>query len=216
MDTRFKNDSVFVVAGPSSSGKTVFVTKLIRYKNQLFREPIPDVKWFYSGEGGQPPSGVTAIRGLVDGWTSHINPYDMVVIDDLLIETAGNKTLTAAFTRLAHHKPCTLVYITQNLFHKSADSRTRTLNMHYLVLMKNPRDATQISYIARQMYPKASTALVGAYQSVTSNTPYSYLLFDFHQETPPALRIRTKIFPTDVTHPVFIINTPTADLHGKK
>ena len=38
MDVRLKNESVLVVAGPSSSGKTVFVTKLIRYKNQLFQQ----------------------------------------------------------------------------------------------------------------------------------------------------------------------------------
>ena len=174
------------------------------------------MKWYYSGDGGSPPPGVHAVKGLVEGWSDLVNPYDMVVIDDLLIETAGSKSLTAAFTRLAHHKPCTLVYITQNLFHKSADSRTRTLNMHYLVLMKNPRDATQVAHLARQMYPKSSNALVGAYQSVTSSTPYSYLLFDFHQETPPSLRIRTKIFPTDDSHPVFIINTPTPDLREKK
>jgi len=208
MDVRLKNESVIIVAGPSASGKTVFVTNLVRYKNELFREPIPHVKWFYSVNGGHPPAGVTAIKGLVDGWVDLINPWDMVVIDDLLVETANDKTLTAAFTRLAHHKPCTLVYITQNLFHKSADSRTRSLNMHYLVLMKNPRDATQVSYIARQMYPKASTALIEAFQSVTNNTPYSYMLFDFHQDTPTELRIRTKIFPNDEVHPIFLINTP--------
>ena len=210
MDVRFKNESVFVIAGPSSSGKTVFVSKLIKYKTQLFRHVIPKVKWFYSEQGGNPPAGVVAIKGMPQGWSDFIAPWDMVVIDDLLIETAGDKSLTAAFTRLAHHKPCTLVYITQNLFHKSADSRTRSLNMHYLVLMKNPRDATQISQLARQMYPGAGTeALVGVYRSVTNNTPYSYLLIDFHQDTPNELRIRTNIFPTDVEHPVFLINTST-------
>jgi hypothetical protein len=156
MDVRFKNQSVFIVAGPTSSGKTVFVTRLVQFRSELFTNPIPSVKWFYSEEGGKPPTRVTAIKGLQSNWVQLIEPWDMVVIDDLLIESAGNKDLTAAFTRLAHHKPCTLVYITQNLFHKSADSRTRSLNMHYLVLMKNPRDATQISHIARQMYPKAS------------------------------------------------------------
>lgn len=208
MDVRFKNESVIVVTGPSSSGKTVFVNRLIKHASQLFRKPITDVKWFYSAEGGQPPSGVTAIKGLVEGWAELVQAWDMVVIDDLLIETANNKMLTAAFTRLAHHKPCTLVYITQNLFHKSADSRTRSLNMHYLVMMKNPRDATQISHIARQMYPKSSEALVQVYRHVTANKPYSYLLIDFHQDTPMELRIRTNIFPDDENHIVFVINTP--------
>jgi len=218
MDIRFKNQSVIVVAGPSSSGKTVFVTRLIAHKAELFQHPIPAVKWFYSGEGGAPPKDpkgvVVPIKGLrEDNWTDFIQPWDMVVIDDLLIETASSKSLTAAFTRLAHHKPCTLVYITQNLFHKSADSRTRSLNMHYLVLMKNPRDATQIAHLARQMYPggRAADALIEVYRKVTHAKPYSYLLIDFHQDTPNELRIRTNIFPDDAAaggHPVFIINTP--------
>jgi len=212
MDIRFKNASVFVIAGPSSSGKTVFVGKLIKYKKSLFQHHIPLVKWFYSGEGGQPPQGVIGIKvdgaSLPENWVDLIEPWEMAVFDDLLMETATNKTLTAAFTRLAHHKPCTLVYITQNLFHRSADARTRSLNMHYLVLMKNPRDASQIGYIARQMYPGATgaEALIEAYRQVTENTPYSYLLIDFHQDTPVELRIRTNIFNV---HPiVFLINTP--------
>lgn len=214
MDIRFKNQSVFVVAGPSGSGKTVFVSQLVNYRQTLFQHNIPSVKWFYSGEGGAPftSKDVTAIKlddGLQQGWTDVIMPWDMVVLDDLMMETAGDKSLTAAFTRLAHHKPCTLVYITQNLFHKSADSRTRSLNMHYLVLMKNPRDATQISQLARQMYPGASEALIEVYRRVTNTTPYSYIFIDFHQDTPNELRIRTNIFPNDDTHPVFLINTST-------
>lgn len=211
MDIRFKNASVFVVAGPSSSGKTVFVSKLIKYKKFLFQYDIPSVKWFYSGVGGQPPEGVVGIKvespgqGLPEDWVDLIKPWDMAVFDDLLMETAADKSLTAAFTRLAHHKPCTLVYITQNLFHKSADARTRSLNMHYLVLMKNPRDASQIGHIARQMYPGNAEALIKAYQQATHSTPYSYILIDFHQDTPAELRIRTNIF--DANPSVFLINT---------
>jgi len=215
MDIRFKNESVFVVAGPSSSGKTVFVTRLICHRKDLFRKPVNDIKWFYSGEGGQPPSGVQGIKGLPDNWTKFVDSWDIVVIDDLLIETASNKLLTAAFTRLAHHKPCTLIYITQNLFHRSADSRTRSLNMHYLVLMKNPRDATQISHLAQQMYPKSSHSLVEVYRAVTSE-PYSYLFIDFHQDTPSEIRIRTNIFPDDSEHPVYIINTVDCKKKPKK
>lgn len=208
IDARFKNESVFVVSGPSTSGKTVFVTQLIQHRRELFRKPVKGVKWFYSSEGGEPPASqhIKSFKGLPKQWTRLVDPWDIVVLDDLLIETATNKVLTAAFTRLAHHKPCTLIYITQNLFHKSADSRTRSLNMHYLVMMKNPRDATQISHLARQMYPNCSSALVEVFRRVTDK-PYSYLLFDFHQDTPSELRLRTNIFPTDPTHPVYIINT---------
>lgn len=219
MDARFKNESVFVVAGPSSSGKTVFVRRLIKHTEQLFRKPVHKVRWFYGTPGdGDGDSGdedadqlsiaankVTMHKGLPSGWTKLVEPYDLVVLDDLLTESAGSKELTTGFTRLAHHRPCTLIYVTQNLYHRSADARTRNLNTHYLVLMNNPRDATQIVYIARQMFPKQSNALVDIYQEVTRNQPYSYLLLDFHQDTPAVLRIRTNIFPDDSHNVVYKI-----------
>lgn len=206
MDVRFKNSVVFTVAGPSSSGKTEFVKKIVRHRKVLFRDKINSIHWFF---GIVPPfnrlDGVHLHKGLEKNWTDLIKPYDMVIIDDLFVEGSTNKELTNAFTRLAHHHPCTLIYITQNVFHRSADSKTRNLNTHYLVLMKNPRDATQISYIARQMYPQNSNFLTSVYRDVTRDEPYSYILLDFNQETPSTLRVRSHIFPSD-PYAVYINN----------
>lgn len=197
MNLTLETESVMTVCGPSGSGKTVFVEKLIKHRTQIFRNKIKSVHWFF---GIVPPSkleGITLHQGLQDGWTDLIKPYDMVIIDDLFVESGSNKELTNAFTRLAHHRPCFLVYLTQNLFHKSGDSRTRNLNTHYLVLMKNPRDAQQISYISRQMYP-GSNFLVEVFRDVTEDTPFSYVLLDFRQTTPSSLRVRTGIFPGEI------------------
>ena len=111
--------------------------------------------------------------------------------------------MTNAFTRLAYHRPCTIIFITQNIFHKGGDSKTRNLNTHYLILMKNPRDQTQIQYISRQMFPGNSRFLTDVFRSVTDNEPYSYILLDFRQETPNYLRIRSHIFPGE-PHPVYV------------
>ena len=48
-----------------------------------------------------------------------------------------------------------VLYLTQNVFHKR-HMRTISLNSHYRVLFKNPRDAGQSATLARQMYPNAS------------------------------------------------------------
>lgn len=208
MDLRFYNDSVFIISGPSSSGKTFFVGNLIKYSHLLFRQKINRFLWFYGIV--EPTLNNTCQRiiphkGLPDDWSKKIKPLDFVVIDDLFMEGANNKELTNAFTRLSHHKPCTLVYITQNLFQKSQDARTRSLNTHYLVLMKNPRDKTQISHIARQMYPGNSAFLVDAFNDITLKNPYSYMLLDFRQQTREYLRIRSGIFPHE-DYVVFINN----------
>ena len=209
VDIRFNNDSVFTVAGPSSSGKTVFVQKLIKHRKVLFKNNVSKIHWFFSIIPPPHDSSdkIHLHKGLVDGWSDSIAPYDMVILDDLFMESSNSKEVTNAFTRLAHHIPCTIIFITQNLFHRSNDSRTRALNTHYLVLMKNPRDASQISHLARQMYPNQSKFLVDVYKHVTENNAFSYILLDFRQETPMTLRVRSHIFPNE-PHAAYINNLP--------
>ena len=74
-----------------------------------------------------------------------------------------------------------------------------SLNSHYIVLVKNARDATQVANLARQMYPGKSTFMIEAFKNATS-TPYGYLLIDLKQETDDKLRLRTGIFPADVQY----------------
>ena len=56
-----------------------------------------------------------------------------------------------------------------------------SLNAHYIVLFKNPRDASQFANLARQMYPKQWQFAVEAYKDATRE-PYSYLLLDLRPE----------------------------------
>lgn len=82
--------------------------------------------------------------------------------------------------------------------------RTVSLNAHYLVLFKNPRDTTQIHTLASQMFPGNSALLLTAFKDATA-TPVGgsdargYLALDFHPTTCDALRILTNIFEE---HPV--------------
>ena len=46
-----------------------------------------------------------------------------------------------------------VIYIMQNLFDQHKEHRTISLNAHYLVIFKNPRDGSQIVHLAKQMYP---------------------------------------------------------------
>jgi hypothetical protein len=70
------------------------------------------------------------------------------------------------------------------------------LNMPYLVLFKNPRDAGQVATLARQMYPGKSKFVLEAFDDATKK-PYGYLFVDLKPDTDDAHRIRTNIFPDD-------------------
>ena len=68
-----------------------------------------------------------------------------------------------------------------------------TLNAHYLILFKNPRDASQISHLARQMFPGHSKYMIEAFADATQ-MPYSYLVIDLTASTEDQYRLRSGIF----------------------
>jgi len=73
-----------------------------------------------------------------------------------------------------------------------------SLNAHYMVLFKNPRDVSQFANLARQMYPKTSKFAVEGYRDATRE-----LLVNLQPEQDEELRLRTNIFPGE-THYVYV------------
>ncbi len=57
----------------------------------------------------------------------------------------------------------------QNLFPPGKQSRTITLNSHYMIVFKNPRDSLGISTLARQMYPNNTKYLLQSFPDATKN-----------------------------------------------
>ena len=86
------------------------------------------------------------------------------------------------------------MHLTQNLFDKNKYARTISLNAHYIVLFKNPRNVTQFATLARQMYPNSSKFAIEAYRDATS-VPFEYLLVDLKPDQDERRRLRTNIFP---------------------
>ncbi len=72
-----------------------------------------------------------------------------------------------------------------------------SLNTHYLVLFKNPRDALQVATLARQMYPGQNKFLSESFNDATLK-PYGYLLIDLRADTEEKYRLRTNIFPDEL------------------
>ena len=184
------------IAGPSQSGKTQLALKLIDYRASLFECRIERVVWCY----GIYQSALHAElerRGVVRQseaiHTSNILPYDLIILDDMLDTTRSSQDVTAMFTKAAHHKRCFIVFITQNLFPGGKEARTRSLNTHYYILFKNPRDKSQIDFLARQIAPRKSKTLIDVFEAATTPA-HGYLFCDFTQECADSFRFRTNLF----------------------
>ena len=196
MDFRLHCDRTLIIAGPSQSGKTTFVLDLLDQRDVAFKCNINRVVWCY---GIYQPKlnallqskGFILHSNIVD--VSDIQPYDIVVLDDLIHESKNSQDVTAMFTRAAHHKPCFIIFLMQNLFPPGKEARTRSLNTHYYVILKNPRDKSQIEFLARQILPRQPKTLVNIFEAATEK-PHSYLFLDLTQECPEEYRFRSNLF----------------------
>lgn len=146
--------------------------------------------------------GIRFIQGLPDP-DIESGPPKLVVVDDFMTESSKSSAITDLFTKGCHHKNISVFFITQNLFHSGKNQRDLSLNTHYLVLFKNPRDKAQIRHLAQQMYPSNSKFLTEAYLDAT-NRPHGYLFLDLKQQTSEDLRVKTNIFPDDGDTVVYI------------
>lgn len=196
MDPTWKHPFSAIIAGPSGCGKSHFVINFIKNVHDLCNVQFHEIFWHYSI--WQPSfniQGVKYIQGLPDAEFDSDQPR-LIIIDDLMRESANSTVIIDLFSKKSHHCNMSVFFISQNLFYRGSNHRDLSLNSHYLVLFKNPRDKTQIRSLAQQMCPGNSKFLVEAFSDATDK-PHGYLLIDLKQTTPENFRFRTNIFPDD-------------------
>ena len=200
MDPRLKHPFTGIVAGPTACGKSTWVKNLITYQKDMI-DPAPEhVIWFY-GEW-QPLydtlSGMVEFReGLTDLTTLKTKKRTLVIIDDLMTET--DKSVSDLFTKGSHHRNLSVLHLVQNVFDKNKHTSTISLNAQYLVIFKNPRDASQVTHLAKQMYPGHVRYLQEVFGDATLEA-YGYLFIDLKQETPEHLRLCTRIMRNETQY----------------
>ena len=200
MDFRLDCNKTLAVVGPSHCGKTIFTLAFLDKRHEVFKQAINRVVWCY---GIHQPSLIQQLRQrdfvIHDGIlpVDEIQPNDIIVLDDLLNQSTNSKDVTDMFTRAAHHKPCFIIFIMQNLFPPGKEARTRSLNTHYYAIFKNPRDQSQFNTFARQVLPRKSQALINIFARATSE-PYRYLFLDFTQQCPDDFRFRGNILSNHI------------------
>jgi hypothetical protein len=131
---------------------------------------------------------------------------NLVVLDDQMenrdVHKRSSDSIVKFFTQGSHHRNLTIVYIVQNLFNQDKSMRTVSLNAHYIVVFKNPRDGTQIQTLACQMFPGNPAPLLDAFRDATaprSDEGRGYLLLDLHPTSCDALRLLTNVLDAQPT-----------------
>ena len=195
----FVHPSTLLVAGPTQCGKTFFIKRVLDEK--LFSPWPTRVIWAY-GEWQDTYEKIRAktpniefVHGLDKNLYDSIKPEqdNLLVIDDLMKEAGASEILAHLFTRGSHHRNLSVIYIVQKLYDKGKSHRSCSLNSHYIVLFKNPRDNSQADVLGRQMFPSKKNFVSSALEDV-SKEERGYLVFDLRPETSDDFRVRSKIF----------------------
>jgi hypothetical protein len=178
--------------------------KAIIEENRIKPKPSKIV-WFYCEDQHLYHSMTTLeiefVKGIPECFDDFFTGKEpaLAVIDDLMTHVHSDERITRLFSVGSHHRNVSVILIVHNLFHQGKEMRSLSLNSHYIILFKNPRDKLQLSVLARQMYPRNTKFVCEAYDDATSRA-YGYLLFDLKQETDSRLRIRTGILSGDVPY----------------
>ena len=194
--------TTIMVAGPTGSGKTELVIKMLG-NGGAFVSPPKEIRYHYGAwqtrfadiEATDPRyTFVEGIPGLDDLPSGE--QHTVMVIDDLMEEASKSKVAVDIFTKYSHHRNMSVVFLVQKLYGTTHQSRVISQNAHVLVLFKNPRDKTAIQVLGRQMFPAHPGFLTSAFNQATQK-PHSYLVINAHQKTDERLRVIGNLFDTD-------------------
>lgn len=200
--------SNLVVVGPTGTGKTHFVNKLLKDRHKMFQEDPPKHILYCYGihqplfeKMEKEIDHITFHEGLpseTELTEFQDTNHNIIVLDDLMHKVCKSEEMELLFTQGAHHRNFSVILIVQNLFKDGKHYRTMMLNASYLVLMKNFGDASQISCLGRQMFPGQNKMFMQAYDDATSQ-PYGYLMIDMSPHSDNRYRLRSLIFPSEAT-----------------
>ena len=208
----FKHPTTVLIAGPTQCGKTHFLVSALR---QQLIQPLPQkIVWVFGewqstyAELSREMPCIQFVKNFNAQLYERFDPRErnLLVLDDQMENQSAHKrssdSVVKFFTQGSHHRNLTVVYIVQNLFNQDKSMRTVSLNAHYIIVFKNPRDATQLRTLAYQMYPENPAPLLDAFKDATTggaSAAYGYLLLDLHPTTCDAFRMLTNVFDAQPT-----------------
>jgi len=203
----FESPASFSISGSTSTGKTSWVFNLLKHSNVMFKTPPHKILYCYGvwqnlfDEMEKTLSNISFHEGVPS--SQEINDFgdhnhNIIVLDDLMSDCVKNNDVEQLFTRGMHHKNLSVVYLNQNLYAQGKHARNITLNTFYLVIFQNLRDCSQIQKLGQQLFPGQGQILVEAYKDSVQKK-YGYLVIDLAPNTHHQLRLRTEIFPDEIT-----------------
>jgi hypothetical protein len=198
----FEHPFTCVVAGPTQSGKTVFVQNILKGSHLYISPPPQKIVWCYGIQNEAQMQQTKAMSNIPIEFFEGIPPLDMlspnertvIILDDLMEVAGKNKHVADLFTRGCHHRNASVFLLIQNLYHRGSKMRDIHTSCQYLFTAYNPRDSSFIQFLEKQCFPQWKNYLRQAYAHAC-RLPFGMLGIDFRQATPNERRVFSGCFP---------------------
>lgn len=196
-----------LVTGAAGNGKSTFVEKLITNR-KYWKKDFDKILYCYGIYSktvesiSQNSPHIQLISGLPRNLLANplevLNPHEtnMLVLDDMSLESNDSKELTSFISRGVTHANCCLISIEHFLFSPSAQRRNQSFHYSQLILFKSTRNLQQLAILAKQTGVCLPKTLIEAYKDSTRK-PFSPLVVDLRSETPDDLRLLTNVLCED-------------------
>ena len=170
-----------IISGPTQSGKTHFVFKLIDNLENITVPSINKVIYLYNEWQERFKSYRDKVFFTNDLKYLTIKPKQptLIILDDFMNDIGNNKNLLDLFIKGTHHNSISAIIILQNIFHQGSIFKSLRQNCHYYYLTEHLQDRNSIEYFARALEPRNSAYFLESYADAVSK-PYGGLFCDLH------------------------------------
>ena len=129
---KFKHPFCMMVTGPSRSGKTQWVLRLLQQRRERINPPVDAVVFCYAhwqdkyDELQRTVPAIQFHRGLPSSSTMTSLRNGIVVLDDLMEQAVKDANIMSIFTEGSYHNNISVIFLMQNMYQKSALTHTHT------------------------------------------------------------------------------------------
>ena len=170
-----------IIAGSSGSGKTELVKEMIskNYFGKRFREIHYCYPEYLTAIPAEFEEHVQYHAGLLSmSYIKDIEDESLIIIDDLMLETAASEVIGKLFTVCARKRGISVILLVQNIYAQGKHFRNIRLNATAIVMFKF-RSGQDVN--KRLLRDLGLQHMISASQLQSALAErYSYLLFDLH------------------------------------
>lgn len=200
---RFPPFARIILAGPSNSGKSHLVKKILRFREEVCSPKHPKgedtLLFFYLIDD---PSTHMELRELfdraefiqgLDGMEQKLKEYESfaktndlyVVVEDLLLQGSKSKALGNLFFAFSHHLPIVAtMFTTQSVYLKNSQLGVLFRNATSILFTGSNRLKSSLASFGREIDPSNPSTLLRVFESAlekrgdSSDLSYPYLLLN--------------------------------------